>query len=89
MLKNVKRTKQNNENYSCGKATAQVAWEWWQRARNSKSFGVSLLLKSFSGGDSVASLKKTFHSSFEVGRLSANISSQIYLNSASNYIRYQ
>lgn len=26
MLNNVKRTKQENENYSCGKVSAQVAW---------------------------------------------------------------
>lgn len=34
MLKNVKRTKQDNESYSCVKATAQVAWKSWERTLN-------------------------------------------------------
>lgn len=89
MLKNVKRTKQNNENYSCSKVPAQVAWKRWQRTLIPKSFGVFLFLKSFCNGYSIVSLRNPFHLSFEVESLSPNISSQIYLNSASNYIRYQ
>lgn len=34
MLKNVKRTKQDNKSYSCVKETAQVTWKSWERTQN-------------------------------------------------------